>query len=361
MSVKSKRARRRRLRRGNPGAVPGTIQVDSEAPHPELTVMAWGPDGFEELQAPTLGAVQQLRARFPVLWVNVDGLGDKSTLEELQKQFGLHALAMEDVVSVHQRPKVDAYEGHLYVVMRMFTVGEGLQDEQISLFVGQGWVLTFQEHPGDCLEPVRTRVRQGRPRMRQGGADYLAYAIIDATVDHLFPVLEHYGDRLEELEDQIFEATGNEPAQRLQRIKRDLVSVRRAVWPLREALSQLMREDSPLIREDTRVYLRDAYDHTVQLLDLVESDREIVSGLKDAHMTVISNRMNEVMKVLTIIGTIFIPLGFVAGLYGMNFDSGISPWNMPELGWAYGYPAALLLMASIAGGLLVFFRRKGWL
>ncbi len=362
MSPPAKRPRGpRRARRSAPGTVPGTIHVDPEAPRPELSVMAWGPEAFEELQAPTLGAVQELRQRFPVVWVNVDGLGDKGTLEELQKHFGLHALAMEDVVNVHQRPKVDAYDGHLYVVMRMLTTHEGLADEQVSLFVGDGWVLSFQERPGDCLDSVRARARQGRPRIRKGGADYLAYAIIDAVVDHLFPVLEHYGDLLEALEERIFTGSGDDPAMTLQRIKRDLAGMRRAVWPLREALSQLLREDSPLVREETRIYLRDAYDHTVQLLDLVETDREIASGLKDAHLTVISTRMNEVMKVLTIIGTIFIPLGFIAGLYGMNFDPGASPWNMPELGWAFGYPAALLLMVAVAGGLLLFFRRKGWL
>jgi magnesium transporter len=356
-----KRRRVRPARRTRPGAVPGTIHVDPEAPRPELSVMAWGPDAIEELQAPTVSMIAQLRERFPVVWVNVDGLGDQSTLEELQEHFGLHPLAMEDVVNVHQRPKVDDYGDHLFVALRMFEGSDGLRDEQITLFLGDGWVITFQERPGDCLDPVRGRARQGRPRLRAGGADYLAYAIIDAIVDHLFPVLERYGDRLEELEEQIFEATDNEPALRLQRIKRDLVSVRRVVWPLREALGQLSREDSELVRDETRVFLRDAYDHSVQLLDLVESDREIASGLKDAHMTVISNRMNEVMKVLTIIGTIFIPLGFIAGLYGMNFDPGASPWNMPELGWAFGYPAALLLMVAVAGGLLLFFRRKGWL
>ena len=353
--------RRRARRRSKPGTAPGIIQVDAEAPVPEVTVMAWGPDQFEEASAPTIGAIQALRERYPVVWVNVDGLGKVSTLEALQQAFALHPLAMEDVVNLHQRSKVDDYGDHLYLTMRMFTHGGELAEEQISLFLGQGWVLTFQEHPGDCLELVRQRARQGRPRMRGGGADYLAYAIVDALVDHVFPVLEHYSDQIEELEDQIFESTGNEPAVRLQRIKRDLVIVRRAVWPLREALSHLLREDSPLITDETRVYLRDAYDHAVQLLDLVESDRENASGLKDVLLSVISNRMNEVMKVLTIIGTIFIPLGFVAGLYGMNFDASVSPWNMPELGLTFGYPLALLIMASIAGGLLVYFKRKGWL
>jgi magnesium transporter len=352
---------RRPHRRSKPGTAPGTIHVDSAAPRPQLEVMAWGPDGFEEHSAPTIADLQRLRERFAVVWINVDGLGDASTLEELQQLFGLHALAMEDVVNLHQRPKVDVYGDHLYVVMRMFLLAEEPRDEQLSLFLGQGWVLTFQERPGDCLDPVRQRVRQGRPRLRQGGADYLAYAIVDAVVDHLFPVLEHLGDRLEALEERIFLARGNEPALQLQHIKRELVGLRRAVWPLREALGQLLREDTPLVGEGTRVYLRDAYDHAIQLLDLVESDREVASGLEGVLLSVISNRMNEVMKVLTIIGTIFIPLGFVAGLYGMNFDPSVSPWNMPELGWAFGYPFALLLMASIAVGLLLFFRRRGWL
>ena len=362
MTASSERSKRKRTRRRvKPGTPPGTIHIDPSAPRPELTLMGWGPLDFEEVSAPSLEAILQLRQRFPVVWINVEGLGDKTTLEELQKLLGLHALAMEDVVNLHQRPKVDVYDDHLYLVMRMFQLSDGLREEQVSLFLGQGWVLTLQERPGDNLDLVRQRVRQGRPKIRNGGSDYLAYAIVDALVDHFFPVLEHYGDHLEALEDQIFEAQGNEPAIQLQRIKRDLVSVRRAVWPLREALGHLLREDTPLIGQETRVYLRDAYDHAIQLLDLVESDREIASGLKDVLLSVISNRMNEVMKVLTIIGTIFIPLGFIAGLYGMNFDPQASPWNMPELGWAFGYPGALLLMAGVAGGLLLFFKRKGWL
>jgi magnesium transporter len=362
MTAASERSKPRRARRRvEPGTPPGTIRIDPSAPRPELSLMGWGPEGFEEVSAPSIELIQRLRQRFPVVWVNVDGLGDKAMLEDLQELFGLHALAMEDVVNLHQRPKVDVYGDHLYLVLRMFQLSGGPTDEQVSMFLGQGWVLTLQERPGDCLELVRQRARQGRPKMRNGEADYLAYAIVDALVDHFFPVLEHYGDQLEALEDRIFEAQGNEPAVQLQRIKRELVSLRRSVWPLREVLAQLQREDSPLIRDETRVYLRDAYDHTVQLLDLVESDREIAAGLKDAHLTVISNRMNEVMKVLTIIGTIFIPLGFIAGLYGMNFDPQASPWNMPELGFAFGYPLALLLMAGVAGGLLLFFRRKGWL
>jgi magnesium transporter len=243
----------------------------------------------------------------------------------------------------------------------MASLRERLESEQISIFVGKNFVLTFQEREGDCFEPVRERIRAGRGRIRKEGPDYLTYAIIDAVVDNYFPILEHYGERIEGLEAEVITSTTDETIAKIHDIKRDLLSLRRAIWPKREALSALSREPQPVFSDETRVYLRDCYDHTVQLMDMVETYRELASGLMDVYLTSVSNRMNEVMKVLTIIATIFIPLGFVAGVYGMNFNQETSAFNMPELGWKYGYLYCLGLMAVIAAGLLVYFRRKGWL
>lgn len=353
---------RRRRRHGHPGAAPGTVEASPGAQPGRLDLMAFGPDVLTERTGASLEDLAALRAAHAVVWANVDGLGDLELLRGLARTFGLHDLALEDVLDPHQRPKLDLYDDHLFLVLRMFVAGEQLEGEQLSLFLGQGFVLTLQGGtPGDCLEPVRQRLRQAPSRIRRSGSDYLAYALVDAVVDHLFPVLELYDERLEALEEQVFAATGPGPAKDLQRIRRDLVALKRAAWPLREVLGALLREDTPIITAGTRPFLRDTHDHVIQQIDLIESHREMVSGLLDALLTVISNRMNEVMKVLTIIGTIFIPLSFVVGLYGMNFDHSASPWNMPELGWRYGYPFALGIMATVAGGLLIWFWRKGWL
>jgi len=233
--------------------------------------------------------------------------------------------------------------------------------EQVSLFLGEGFLITFQEEPGDCLEPVRERIRQGRPRMRRGGADYLAYAVLDTIVDSYFPLLDELGNELEQLEESVLKETDPSVVGTLHALKRRLNSIRRVVAPIRESLTGLIRDESPLVSESTRLYLRDCSDHTFQLIELVEHYRDLASGLLDLHLTIVSNRMNDIMKVLTIMATIFIPLGFIAGLYGMNFDPQASRWNMPELAWQFGYPFAIGVMVVVAGGMLLFFRRKGWL
>jgi len=291
----------------------------------------------------------------------VVGLADVATVDQVGAAFGLHRLALEDVLNVHQRPKVEEFEQHLFVVARMLDDERRAESEQLALFLGEGFLLTFQERPGDCFEPVRARLRLGKGRIREAGADYLAYALIDAVIDRYFPALESYGEEIEELEEQVI--AGPEPGQvsRLHVLKRELLGLRRAVWPTRDMVSALIREDTPFIGEATRVYLRDCYDHAVQLMDLVETYREIVSGLLDVYLSSMSARLNEVMKMLTIIATIFIPLSFVASLYGMNFDPTASPWNMPELGAYFGYPIAIGVMVAIAVALLAYFRWKGWL
>lgn len=264
-------------------------------------------------------------------------------------------------MNVHQRPKVEEYADQTYIVTRMPMFHERLETEQISIFLGKGYVLTFQERPGDCLDPVRQRLRSQRGRIRANGEDYLTYALLDTVIDSYYPILESHGERVELLEENILDHPGPDLIADVHVLKSDLLTFRRAIWPQREMINALIRDSSPHVTESTAIYFRDCYDHTIQLLDMVETYREIASGLVDLHFSSISTRMNEIMKVLTIIATIFIPLGFVAGVYGMNFDSSKSPLNMPELTWYWGYPFALGLMTAIAGIMLYFFYRRGWL
>lgn len=349
-------------RRTLPGAAPGTVAVDPEAPRPLVRLVAYDAERCLERDAPNLKQVATLRADHAVVWLDLDGLGDRETILHVGEIFGLHQLALEDVVNVHQRPKLENYQDYLFLVARMPIPGEErLLTEQLSLFLGRDFVVTFQEGvPGDCLDPVRLRLRDSSRRIRAKGADFLAYSILDSLVDSYFPLLEAYGERLEALEDEVLGTPDRDTIVQLQLIKRDLLTLRRVFWPLREAVAGLLKDPSALIQEDTRIFLRDVSDHTVQLLDLLETYREIAAGLVDLYLSSVSNRMNEIMKTLTIVSTIFIPLSFLAGLYGMNFDTR-QPWNMPELGWRYGYPFALGLMAVVAFGLVGWMHHRGWL
>jgi magnesium transporter len=349
-------------RRTAPGASPGTIAPDPEASRPIIQVLAYGEEDFVERRLDSVEQAAEFAHKWPVVWINVDGLGDAATVEELGQMFNLHRLALEDVVNVHQRAKVEQYAEHLFLVARMVEFVEGrLASEQMSVFLGPNWVLTFQERLGDCFGPVRERIRQKRGRIRSAGPDYLAYALIDAVVDNYFPALERYGERLDELEAEVMAEPTRETVDRIHEVRSDLLLLRRSIWPHREAMAVLARDENPLITPETRIYFRDCYDHTIQIIDLLEADRELCSDLRDFYLSVISNRMNEVMKLLTIIATIFIPLSFIAGVYGMNFDSSASPWNMPELHWRYGYPVTLIVMAVLGLGMLYYFWRKGWL
>lgn len=356
-------------KRARPGTAPGVLVADPTAAATQISVVAYGPDetahGFAERQGARLEAIQAMRERAAVLWVDIAGLADQETIQALAAGFGLHPLVVEDVTNTHQRPKAEPYDDHLYIVFRLLAPGGPVEGEQVSVVIGKDYVLTFQERrepaaATDCFEPVRERLRRGKGRFRRLGADYLAYALIDAAIDSYFPALESLGETLEALEDAVVARPERALIEKLHHVKRELLTLRRAIWPAREMLNALLREEMPEITATTRPYLRDTYDHTVQLMDIVETYREIASGLLDIYLSSQSTRLNEVMKVLTVIATIFMPLGFVASLYGMNFDTG-SPWNMPELGWRFGYPLALALMLAIALGLLWYFRRKGWL
>ncbi|TWT44810.1 Magnesium transport protein CorA [Phycisphaerae bacterium RAS1] len=361
---KSRRRRRRAAdfhRRTLPGAPPGILVPDLGAAPSDVRVLAYGPDGHIEEPLRRIDDIPKYLAEWPVTWINVDGVGDTTVVSQLGKYFGFHPLALEDVVHVHQRAKTEQYGQHLFVVARMPQPGAGWQTEQISLFVGQRFVVSFQERPGgDCLDPVRIRIRTGVSRLRCAGSDYLLYSILDAMIDNYFPLIEECGDRLDAIEGELLSERCRDVMPLLQDIKHDLLSVRRAMWPLRDALNALLRDGTTLIAPDTRIYLRDCHDHTIQIVDLLESYRDITSGLTDVYLSTVSQRTNEIMKVLTIISTIFIPLSFVAGVWGMNFDPDSSPWNMPELRAWWGYPAALTLMTLMSGGLLAYFWRKGW-
>ena len=349
------RVRRPGRRRETIGTAPGTLVVDPDAPKPVIRVFAYGPEKSVEQDGAELSSLRGLLGAWPVVWVNVDGLGDADVLARLGEIFQLHPLALEDVVQVTQRPKVDQYGPHLFLVTRMVTLGEHVETEQLSMFLGAGFVVTFQQRVGDCLDGVRERIRKGTGRMRTNGADYLAYAILDAVIDNCFPVLEALGERLEDLEDNVIAQPRPQRVGEIHAVKRDLLAMRRVAWPQREAINVLLRGDNPIIAAETRVYLRDCYDHVTHIIDMVETHREMASGLMDAYLSSLSNRMNEIMKVLTIIATIFIPLTFIVGNYGMNFR------DMPELHWRYGYPAVWAVMVAIAAGMLWWFRRRRWI
>lgn len=356
-SAETQRApkRRRKSRRTKPGASPGVLIADPDARPPVMSVIAYSPTEMVERPVKAPGELRDLLARFPVVWLNVDGLGDVDTIRSVGELFGLHRLELEDIVNVHQRPKIERYEGHRFVVARMIDWRERLDTEQLALFLGPNFVLTFQEREGDGFGAIRDRLRGAKGPIRASGPDYLAYALLDATIDEYFPVLENYGERLEHLEDGICTAPRPTLLRELHDVKRDLLQLRRAIWPLREALNQLMRDTDALIQPATRPYLNDCYDHTVQLMDLIETYREIASGQLDIYLSSVSYRLNEVMMLLTVLATIFIPLTFISSIWGMNFT------HMPELHWKYGYLAALLLMLVVALGLLYAFYRRGWI
>ncbi len=356
------RKKHRHFRRhGPPGSAPGSIHVAPDAKTPTISTFSFDNVRAVEQTVHRVGDLRGIMDKWPVTWINVDGLGDAAVLSELASLFHIHPLAMEDVVHTHQRPKVEQYNGQLFVVMRMFQCHERLETEQVSIFLGKNYVLTFQENlPGDSFEPVRERLRSHGPLTSQT-SDYLAYRLLDAIIDGYFPVLETYGEQIDVLEDEVLECPQKQTLSRIHDIKKDLLEIRRAIWPAREAVNQLARDPILLISDNTRVFLRDCYDHTVQLIDLLETYRDLSSDLRDLYLSSAGNRLNEIMKVLTIISTVFIPLTFVAGVYGMNFNTGASPYNMPELNWRFGYVGFWVAMLVIFAAELGFFWRKGWI
>ncbi|MCI0331710.1 MAG: magnesium/cobalt transporter CorA [Planctomycetes bacterium] len=349
-------------RRTAPGTKPGTVTIAPGARPTTIRAIAYDKDRVVEQEIGDPGELQALLNQWPVVWVDVVGLGTEATLRKLAQMFHMHPLALEDVVHVHQRAKVDTYDENLYCVLRIPDESNEQITEQFSLLLGRNYVVTFQERPGDNFELVRAGLRFEQSVTRQGvQPDYLAYRLIDAAIDAYFPVLEALGDRLDSLDERTAAGDGQEAFAELHAVKRELLMLRRAIWPLRDSISELRSEVTPFITDATRVYLRDCYDHSVQLIDLLESYRDIAGDVRDFYLSSISNRMNAIMKTLTVISTIFLPLGFIAGIYGMNFNTEVSTWNMPELNWRYGYLFALGLMGAVAAGMLLNFKWRGWL
>jgi magnesium transporter len=340
-----------------PGTSPGTLSP-REKPDAEpvrVTVIDYAPGRCEEKQITAIEEVFPYRDTATVTWINVEGLHDVPLLEKLGQHFGFHPLTLEDVLNCGQRPKLEEYGAYHFMVMKSLTRRpDGLKIEQISFFFAGNYVITLQEDPGDSFEAVRERIRHGKGQIRRMGPDYLVYALVDALVDEFFPVLESYGERVEELEDEVIARPDPATLNEIHRIKRELLLLRRTAWPEREVINALQREEAHWVKPETRVFLRDCYDHTIQVIDMIETYRDLAAGLLEVYLSSASNRLNEVMKVLTIISTIFIPLNFIAGVYGMNFH------RMPELSRPWGYPMALGLMATTAGALVVYFKRKGW-
>jgi magnesium transporter len=293
-----------------------------------------------------------------ITWINIDGLQKISIIERIGNHFNLHPLVLEDIANTGQRPKMEDYTEYLFLVLKMLQYSEEdneIKGEQVSLILGSDWVVSFQETEGDVFDLIRERIRTDNGRIRKMGADYLVYVLMDAIVDNYFAVLEKVGEKIEEIEDEVVANPSPETLQIIHDLKRQMIMLRKSVWPLREVISRLERWESKLINESTDIFLRDLYDHTIQVIDAVETFRDMLSGMLDIYMSSVSNRMNEVMKVLTIIATIFLPLTLVAGIYGMNFRS------IPELEWEWGYPFALLIMLSVGIVMLFYFRRRKWL
>lgn len=346
-----------RKRHTKVGARPGTLVVDESAGKPKIDVIQFSSERVTEEKDVDVERLPGFLEGESRVWIDVRGLGHEPTLVRLGEIFSLHLLTLEQIVNVPQRPTVDIHGDYLLIITRMVMEqldGE-IETEQVSILVGKNVLITFQEHDGDVFEPVRQRLRQPALAIRSRGTDYLAYAIVDAVVDGYFPVLEAFGEKLQILEDTIVDDPHPDTIRDIHKIKRELLALRRGIWPKRESLGKLLREYDDVFTEETKIYLRDCYDHCVQIIDIVESCRDIAGGLMDVYMSSLGVRQNEVMKVLTIMASIFVPLTFLAGIYGMNFS------NMPELNSRWGYPVLLSVMAAVGLGMTWFFYSKGWI
>lgn len=342
------------------GKAPGTlVHIGKQRAEPiHINLIHYDPEQLNQRQLASIEECRPHRDSPGISWIDIDGVHQLDVLEDVGAAFDLHPLVLEDIVNTAHRPKVEGFDNYLFMVLKMpqfDSTSVSVTTEQVSLVLGPNYVLSFQEQKGDVFDGVRQRLRNHKGRLRKMGADYLAYVLLDSLVDSYFAVLESLGEEIERLEENIITRPTPDTQSRIHHFKREMILLRKAVWPLRELISGLQREESPLISDTTGIFLRDVYDHTIQIIDTVETLRDILSGLLDLYMSSISNRMNEVMKVLTIIATIFIPLTFVAGIYGMNFE------YMPELHWRWSYPLLWLGMILMAGGMFIFFKRKQWL
>jgi magnesium transporter len=342
------------------GLPPGTlIHVgERKIEKVRIRVLDYDETHFEDKEVKRIEECFPFKEKPTVSWINIDGLHQIDVIERIGNYFGLHPLLLEDILNTEQRPKVEDFGDYIFVVLKMLYYDgnkDEIEAEQVSLILGANFVISFQEREGDIFDPIRERIRQGKGRIRKTGADYLTYALLDTIVDNYFVILERLGETIEDAEAELAVNPTSGTLQTIRSMKKEMLFLRKSVWPLRELVSGLEKGESPLIRDSMRIYLRDVYDHTIQVMDTVESFRDMTSGMLDVYLSSISNRMNEVMKVLTIFAAIFIPLTLVAGIYGMNFQF------MPELKWRFGYPMALIIMSVIAGGMLFYFRKKRWL
>jgi len=346
-----------------PGSPPGILahRPDRRLEPSRLRLICYDAGGLEEKSAATLADFLQWRGRTGVKWLHLTGLADLALLRGLGETLGIHPLALEDVLEGRAPAKVEDYPGYLFIVCRLVNEPVAMADEQISLFLGPDYLLSIQESNTDYFAPIRERLHQGSGQLHHSGPDYLAYTLIDYIIDTWFPILEGWGDRLEALEDRLVLDPDSQLIQELQNQRRLLMRARRLLWPLREVVNNLLSQESSLIQGQTRIYLRDCGDHVFQVIDLMENYRDMAGGLIEIYLSSINNRLNEIMKVLTVIATVFMPLTFIAGIYGMNFKTDVSPWNMPELSWYLGYPFALGLMCLTVLSMLWFFKRKHWL
>lgn len=340
-----------------PGSEPGTLNIEPDAVPSRIILIDYDSDHAIRKVDLTPNGLRSYLGSNTVSWMDIQGLGSETILKQVGEIFKLHPLLLEDVVNTPQRPKVEDYNQQLVIIAQMIQANSnemGFESEQVGFVLGHNYLLTFQEDEEDCFESVRYRIKENQGKVRQKGADYLLYLLLDALIDHYFPVLEDYGDRIENLEDKLVTHPHHKYLEEVYSVRRELLSLRRAIWPLRNVTDSLIRGHYPIISDEVSFYLRDCYDHVVQLLDIVETYRELASSLMDVYLSSMSNRTNEIMQFLTVISTIFIPLTFIAGVYGMNFK------YMPELDWKWGYFICLTLMASIAIALLYFFHRQGW-
>jgi magnesium transporter len=342
------------------GTAPGTLVHVGERKIEEtrITVMDYDVEHLAERRVDRIEEVFPLRDRPTVTWINIDGVHDTALMQTIGKHFGIHPLTLEDILNTGHRPKQESFENYLYIVVKMLDVDERTHEassEQVSIVLGDRYLLSFQERTGDVFTAVRDRVRRGRGRIRSSGCDYLAYALLDAVVDQYFLILEEAGDAAEELEEELLTDPDARILEKLHDLKRNMIYMRKQVWPMRELVGGLTKETVSPLQEETRFFLSDVYDHIVQITDTIESYRDLLNGMVDLYMSMAGHKMNEVMKLLTIVATIFIPVTFVAGIYGMNFAF------MPELQWRYGYAAVWAVMILVVAGLLLFFKKKKWI
>jgi magnesium transporter len=342
------------------GLPPGTpIHVgEKKIDRVRIKIIDYDEAQFQEKKAKTVEECFPFKDKPTVTWINIDGIHQVDIIEKIGTHFNIHPLVLEDIVNTGQRPKMEDFVNYIFVILKMLYYDEKINEtktEQISLILGSNFVISFQENEGDVFDPIRERIRSDRGRIRKMGADYLAYALIDTIVDNYFIILEKLGEKIEDIEDELVTNPALETLQTIHSLKREMIFLRKSVWPLREVISRLERWESPLIDKSLNIYLRDVYDHTIQVIDSIETFRDMLSGLLDIYLSSVSNRMNEVMKVLTIIATIAIPLTVITGIYGMNFQF------MPELQWQWSYPIVLLAMLTLGILMIRYFRRKKWI